>query len=193
MISTLTGEISQVFDGQIVMEMGGVGLLVNITEDTCLQCRPGMKRAFHTYLVVREDHLSLYGFTTMEERALFVHLISVAGVGPKTALATLSTLTPESIRRAITGDQPETFSRVPGIGKKTAQKIILHLQGQIQPLEPLEAAVRMDEIDTEVMEALTALGYSIVEAQAALQSLPKLKDEESDAESRLRQALQYFS
>lgn len=193
MISTITGEISQVFDGQIVMNIGGVGLLVSLTEDTCLQCHPGMKRAFHTYLVVREDHLSLYGFSTMEERELFVHLISVAGVGPKTALATLSTLTPDSIRRAITGDQPEIFSRVPGIGKKTAQKIILHLQGQIQPLEPLEAAVRMDEIDTEVMEALTALGYSIVEAQAALQSLPKLKDEETDAETRLRQALQYFS
>jgi len=79
----------------------------------------------------------------------------------------------------------------PGIGKKTAQKIILELQGKVQPLEPLEAVSKMDEIDTEVMEALIALGYSIVEAQAALQSLPN--DEDSDSETRLRQALQYFS
>jgi len=191
MIASITGEIIQVLDNQVVVNIGGLGLRLNLTEETCLNCRPGMKKAFHTYLVVREDHLSLYGFDKIEERDLFVHLISVAGVGPKTALASLSTLTPDSVRRAITGDQPEVFTRVPGIGKKTAQKIILELQGKVQPLEPLEAAVRMDEVDTEVMEALTALGYSIVEAQAAIQSLGV--DEESEAETRLRKALQYFT
>jgi holliday junction DNA helicase RuvA len=192
MIASVTGEISQVLDGQIVLNMGGLGLLLNLTEETCLQCRPGMRKAFHTYLVVREDHLSLYGFETVEERDLFIHLIGVAGVGPKTGLAALSTLTPEAVRRAITSDQPEIFARVPGVGKKTAQKIILELQGKIQPLEPLEAASKMDEVDAEVMEALTALGYSIVEAQAALQSLGK-GEEDTDAEERLRKALQYFS
>lgn len=191
MIASITGEISQVLEGQIVLNVGGVGLLVNLTEETTLSCRPGMKRAFHTYLVVREDHLSLYGFETIEERDLFVHMISVAGIGPKTGLAALSTLTPDAVRRAITGDQPEIFTRVPGIGKKTAQKIILDLQGKVQPLEPLESASKMDEVDVEVMEALTALGYSIVEAQTALQSISK--DETSDAETRLRKALQYFS
>lgn len=191
MIATITGEITQVLEGQIVIEVGGIGLRLNLTENTCLNCRPGMKKAYHTYLVVREDHLSLYGFETVEERDLFIHLISVAGVGPKTALASLSTLTPESVRRAITGDQPEIFTRVPGIGKKTAQKIILDLQGKIQPLEPLDAAARMDDVDAEVMEALTALGYSIVEAQAALQSIGKAED--MAAEERLRKALQYFS
>lgn len=191
MIATITGEITQVLDGQIVIEVGGIGLLLNLTEDSCLNCRPGMKKAYHTYLVVREDHLSLYGFESTEERDLFVHLISVAGVGPKTALASLTTLTPDAVRRAITGDQPEVFTRVPGIGKKTAQKIILDLQGKIQPLEPLEAAARMDDVDAEVMEALTALGYSIVEAQTALQSINKEGAE--DAETRLRKALQYFS
>jgi Holliday junction DNA helicase RuvA len=150
-----------------------------------------MKKAFHTYLVVREDNLALYGFETAEERDLFVHLIGVAGVGPKTALASLSTLTPEAVRRAIAGDQPDVFARVPGIGKKTAQKIILDLQGKVAPLEPLEAISRLDEVDTEVIEALTALGYSIVEAQAAVQSLGK--NEGENAEERLRKALQYFS
>ena len=191
MIATITGEITQVFEGQVVLEVGGVGILVNLPEDLCLNCRPGNKKAFHTHLVVREDHLSLYGFETIEARDLFIHLISVAGVGPKTGLACLSVLTPESIRRAITGDQPEMFSRVPGIGKKTAQKIILHLQGQIKPLEPLESTSRMDDVDLEVMEALTALGYSVVEAQTALQSIGIEKG--SDPETRLRKALQYFA
>ncbi len=192
MIASISGEITQVLESQIVIQIGGVGLLLNLPEDTCLSCRPGDKRAFHTYLVVREDQLSLFGFTTLEERDLFVHLIGVAGIGPKIALATLTALTPETIRRAITGDQPEIFANVPGIGKKTAQKIILDLQGKIQPLEPLQAVSRMDEIDAEVMEALTALGYSIVEAQTALQSLSR-DDQGADAETRLRKALQYFS
>jgi len=191
MIASITGEISQIFDGQVVINVGGVGLLVNLTEAACLDSRPGKRKSFHTYLVVREDQLSLYGFETIEERDMFIHMIGVAGIGPKTGLTALSTLTPETIRRAITRDQPEIFTRVPGIGKKTAQKIILDLQGKIQPLEPLEAATMMDDVDAEVMEALTALGYSIVEAQAALQSLGK--NEDTAAETRLRQALQYFS
>jgi len=192
MIASISGEITQVLDGQVVINVGGVGLLLHLTEDDCLDIRPGMKRAFHTYLLVREDQLTLYGFKTIEARDLFLHLISVGGIGPKIALTTLSALSPETIRRAITGDQPEIFAKVPGIGRKTAQKIILDLQGKIQPLEPLEAVSRMDEVDAEVMEALTALGYSVVEAQTALQSLSR-EDQGTDAETRLRKALQFFS
>lgn len=191
MIATIEGEVSQVLKGQVVINVAGIGFLVNVTEESCLTCRPGMRKKFHTYLVVREDDLALFGFEEHEARDLFVLLIGVAGIGPKTALAALSTLTPETIRRGITGDQPEIFTRVPGIGKKSAQKIILELQGKITPLEPLEAISIIDALDTEVMEALTALGYSVVEAQAALQSLAK--DESDDLESRLRKALQYFS
>ncbi len=190
MIASLSGEIIQVLEGQIVVNVGGVGLLLNVTEDCRLNCRVGMKKAFHTHLVVREDNFSLFGFESIEERDLFIHLISVAGVGPKTGLATLSVLSPETIRRAITADQPEIFTRVPGIGKKTAQKMILDLQGKIQPLDTFEAASQMDEIDSEVLEALTSLGYSIVEAQSALQSIGK--NQEDDAGTRLRKALQYF-
>lgn len=190
MIASLSGEIIQVLEGQIVVNVGGVGLLLNVTEDCRLNCRVGMKKAFHTHLVVREDNFSLFGFESIEERDLFIHLISVAGVGPKTGLATLSVLSPETIRRAITADQPEILTRVPGIGKKTAQKMILDLQGKIQPLDTFEAASQMDEIDSEVLEALTSLGYSIVEAQSALQSIGK--NREDDAGTRLRKALQFF-
>jgi Holliday junction DNA helicase RuvA len=191
MIASIAGEVSQVTENQIIINVSGIGLLVNVTEETCRESRLGMWKELQTYLVVREDQLALYGFENAEARDLFIHLIGVTGVGPRTALAALSTLTPEAVRRAITSDQPETFTLVPGIGKKTAQKIILDLQGKIEPLEPLEAAAMMDKEDTEVMEALTALGYSIVEAQAALQSVPR--DEDLDAEERLRRSLQYFS
>jgi len=191
MIASIAGEISEILEGQLVINISGIGLLVNVTEESCLSSRPGMKRVFHSYLVVREDQLALYGFETTEERDLFVHLIGVAGIGPKTGLAILSTLTPDLIRRAVTSDQPEIFTRVSGVGKKTAQKIILDLQGKITPPDALESASRMDDLDTEVMEALTTLGYSIVEAQAALQSVSK--DDADDVEARLRKALQYFS
>lgn len=191
MIASISGEIIHVQDGQVVINLNGLGMSVFVTEEISKRSRPGMKTALHTYLVVREEVLALYGFESLEERELFIHLISVAGIGPKIALSVLSTLSPETIRYGIAADQPEIFTRVPGIGKKTAQKLVLELRGKIQPLEPLEAATRMDEIDTEVMEALTALGYSIVEAQAALQYAGK--DAGSTAEERLRKALQYFS
>lgn len=191
MIATISGEILHVLDGQIIINLNGLGVSLFVSEEACKKNRSGTKAAFHTYLVVREDNLALYGFETMEERELFAQLIGVSGIGPKIGLAVLSTLSPETIRHAIAGDQPEIFTRVPGIGKKTAQKIILELQGKVQPLEPLEAIARIDEIDTEVIEALTALGYSIVEAQAALQYAGK--DEGSTAEERLVKALQYFS
>lgn len=191
MIASISGEIIHVQDGQVVINLNGLGMSVFVTEEISKRSRPGMKTALHTYLVVREEVLALYGFESLEERELFIQLISVAGIGPRIALSVLSTLSPETIRYGIAADQPEIFTRVPGIGKKTAQKLVLELRGKIQPLEPLEAATRMDEIDTEVMEALTALGYSIVEAQAALQYAGK--DAGSTAEERLRKALQYFS
>jgi Holliday junction DNA helicase RuvA len=191
MIASVTGDVTQILEDQVVIDVGGIGLLINTTKESVLSCRPGIKKAFHTFLVVREDQLALYGFKTTEERDLFVHLIGVGGIGPKTGLAMLSTLTPETIRRSIINDQPEIFTRVPGVGKKTAQKIILDLQGKIKPASPFETVAKLDDVDTEVMEALTALGYSIIEAQAALQSIAK--DEAADVETRLRKALQYFS
>jgi len=144
-----------------------------------------------TCLVVREDSLTLYGFETKDEKDLFLLLLSVNGVGPRLALAILSTLTTETIRRAVLSEQAEVFSRVPGIGKKTAQKILLQLQDRIPVTEGLEAVVGMTDIDSEVLAALTTLGYSVVESQAALQSIPR--DTPQEIEIRLRLALQYFA
>ena len=103
----------------------------------------------------------------------------------------LSTLTLDTVQRAVFGDEPEMLSRVPGVGKKTAQKMVLYLKDRLKPVSGLEQIAALSDLDGEVLAALTTLGYSVVEAQAAIQSLPK--DAPDDVEERLRMALAYFS
>lgn len=191
MISSIRGQVSEITDEGLVVEVGGVGLEIYTPAELTHQADRGKSITLHTYLVVRENELSLYGFHTREERQFFILLIGVNGVGPRLALAVLSTLTPNAIRRAVFSEQAEIFSRVSGVGKTTAQKIQLYLKNKIKNVDGVEAAAALDELDTEVIGALTALGYSIVEAQAALQSIPK--DAPRDVEARLRIALAYFS
>lgn len=191
MIASLSGQIQEILPDSVVVEVGGVGLQVFIPAPWRDQLRPGEIVTMQTHLVVREDSLTLYGFENRESKLFFTQLLGVDGIGPRLALSVLSTLSPEAIRRAIFHEQAEVFSRVPGVGRKTAQKILLHLQDRIPMEAGLEPVAAMTDIDTEVVEALTALGYSIVEAQAAMQMIPR--DTPQDVESRLRAALAYFS
>jgi Holliday junction DNA helicase RuvA len=191
MISSINGRVIDKDTHSLVVEIGGVGLQIHAPADLCHAAEIGSVVSLKTHLVVRENELSLYGFATREEREFFIMLIGVNGVGPRLALAVLSTLVPNAIRRAVFAEQAEVFSRVPGVGKTTAQKILLHLKNKIKDVDGLEAAAALDDLDTEVIGALTSLGYSIVEAQAALQSIPK--DAPRDVEQRLRLALAYFS
>ena len=164
---------------------------MRVLERLIQQVKPGQSINLHTYLVVREDALALYGFETQEGRDYFKLLLGVSGIGPRLAVTILSTLTPEAIRRAVFSEQAEIFSRVPGVGMKTAQKILFNLQDKISSEEGYEPLAVMSEVDSEVMGALISLGYSVVEAQAALQSIPR--DAPEDVETRLRMALVYFS
>ena len=191
MIASLNGRISDLGDDYLIIDIGNLGLLVYIPAQHRQQMRVGENIQLHTYLVVREDSLTLFGFDTPEEREFFILLLGVSGIGPRLALAVLSTLNPEAIRRAVFSEQSEIFSRVPGIGKKTAQKMMLHLEDRIKDVDGLEPLAAMDDTDTQVLEALVSLGYSVVEAQAALQAIPR--DAPEDVESRIRLALQYFS
>jgi Holliday junction DNA helicase RuvA len=190
MISILNGRVIEVLSDSLVVGIGGVGLQVYLPTLARERLRPGDEVVLQTYLVVRQDALHLYGFETRDERELFILLLQVDGIGPRSALAVLSTLTPDAIRRAVFHEQPEIFTRVPGVGRKTAQKILLQLQDRIPVMPGLEPTAFTD-VDTEVISALTALGYSVVEAQAALQSISR--DTPADVEARLRAALQYFS
>ncbi len=190
MIATLRGEIAQIEENALVLEVGGVGLRVFVPAPLRGRLKAGEVILLYTHLVVREDALILYGFETQSERELFNVLLGVDGVGPKVALSVLSTLSLDAVQRAVFADEAEVLSRVPGVGKKTAQKMALHLKDKLKPMDTLATVAAMTDRDSEVLAALTALGYSVVEAQSAIQSLPK--DAPDDTEERLRMALQYF-
>ena len=151
----------------------------------------GGQVALYTHLVVREKELTLYGFGEEDERMLFELLMRVPGVGPRLALAILSTLSPQVLGNAVAQDEHEVLMRVPGIGKKTAQKLVFELKERLAPGDLAAGLVSISDVDTEVIEALTALGYSIVEAQTALQSIPE--DTPQDVEERILAALAYFA
>lgn len=189
MIASLRGTVLTQGTEHLVVEVGGVGLLVYAPVATINLATPGQAMFLHTHLVVREDALTLYGFADAETRAVFVTLLGVSGIGAKLALAILSTLSIEMLRAAVGQEQAEVLSRVPGVGKKTAERIIFNLRDKLGPSvgAPLSA---LDDSDTEVIAALTALGYSVVEAQTALQQLPK--DAPEDIEARIVLALRYF-
>jgi holliday junction DNA helicase RuvA len=191
MIDIVTGQIAAVEDNYLVIMIGGVGLRVRVpTTVFDIVDGPGKSITLYTHLAVREDALTLYGFVDHDERALFELLLGISGVGPRLALAVLSTLTVEHLHNAVASEEPEILTRVPGIGKKSAQKIIFELKDRLV-IEPATGLAAISDIDTDVIATLTALGYSIVEAQAALQAIPS--DAPENVEERVRLALQYFS
>lgn len=192
MIASLRGTVLAIAPDSLIVDVGGVGFKV-LVPTSVAEAAEGVGRlvSLHTHLAVREDALTLYGFATEEQRALFELLLGVNGIGPRLALAVLSTLSPDVLRRAVAHEQAEVFNRVPGVGKKTAEKIVFHLKDKIGREFGLGAITAISDRDTEVVAALTALGYSLVEAQAALQSIPR--DAPDDTEERVRLALRYFA
>jgi len=191
MIATLHGEITQVEENAIVIEIGGVGVRVFVPKPLRERTKAGEAIFLFTHLVVREDDWKLFGFESQGDRELFMAMLGVDGVGPRTAMAVLSTLNLDTVQRAVFGEEPDLLSRVPGVGKKTAQKMVLYLHDRLKPVSGLEKIASMSNTDSEVLAALTALGYSVVEAQTAIQSIPK--DAADEVEERLRLALQQFA
>ena len=187
MITTIEGELAHKAADHVVVAIGGIGVEVSAPFSTIERLQS--ERVFlYTRLVLREDSLSLYGFATAAERELFDAVLKISGIGPKLAVSILSTLSVENIRHAVANDRPEIISRVPGIGKKTARKIVLELQDKFPA--GLDGAPQVVEDDSSavVMDALTGLGYSVVEAQAAVQAIPR--DASQNIEERIRLALQ---
>lgn len=190
MIDIITGQVAAVHDTYVVLMVGGVGLRVQVPKTVFdIANGPGHPLTLYTHLAVREDALVLYGFAEPEERELFELLLTVSGVGPRIALAILSTLTVEHLQNAVAREEPEILTRVPGIGKKLAQKLVFELKDKLA-VDYATGLAAISEVDTDVLAALTALGYSVVEAQAALQSIPR--DAPKDVEERIRLALNYF-
>lgn len=191
MIARLKGRLEAKGKDHAVVDVGGIGFKVYVPASLLDRWEGlGHEVELFTHLHVRENELSLYGCGSQEELAIFELLLGVSGVGPRTALAVLSVLPPDSLRTVVAQENAEALARVPGVGPKTAKKLIFDLKDKIGLGLPPTAAPVLTEADAEVIAALTALGYSVVEAQAALQSLPK---EEMAIEERVRLALAYFA
>lgn len=192
MIASIQGTVQQKRKDALVVSVQGVGFLVYVSPEVISSSDIGKEIFLFTAFIFRQDYMALFGFRNEEELSYFDLLIGANGVGPKLALTILSTVNPDMIRRAVVGDDADLLSRVPGVGKKTAQKIILHLQGKVSDESGiLSAKVAANAVDFEVVEALTALGYSLVQAQTAVQSIPK--DTPDTVEDKIRAALQSFS
>jgi Holliday junction DNA helicase RuvA len=187
-IASLRGRVAEARAGAIVLDVGGVGYLVAATASAIRRARDadGDEVTVHTHLHVREDTLQLYGFSSPAERTLFELLLGVSGVGPKAALAIVSGYAPDQIRRAVATSDHALFTSIPGIGRRTAERVVIDLKDKVGALPAAEAAAPAggDE-HTAAREALVGLGMSVSEAEAALRAV----DDDLPVEERVRLAL----
>ncbi|MCI5083777.1 MAG: Holliday junction branch migration protein RuvA [Saprospiraceae bacterium] len=196
MITYLKGEITFKNPTFIVVEVGGVGYHVNISLFTYAEIEKLEKVKILTYLHIKEDSHTLYGFSQSSERSLFRHLISVSGVGPSTAQICLSSLNPDEIRAAIVGEDVNAFKRVKGIGPKTAKRIILDLKDKILKEsgdEPLSVLPSDNTAREEALSALVALGFNRTQVQKVLNKIIKDNPTATGAEALIKLALKQMS
>ena len=188
MIATIQGTILKIEESSLVIGVGGIGLRVfaprNVLENVG---GTGRTISLHTHLIVRETEMALYGFESAEDLQLFELLLGVNGVGPKVALSILGTLSPELLKSAIMREDSAVLQRVPGIGKKTAERIMFQLRDKLDMTMISTAVPFVSDVDTDVIDILTSLGFSIVEAQSALQNIPR---DISEIDERVQMALQ---
>lgn len=192
MLASLSGKVAATGEDFVVIKAGGVGFYVSVPQ-TVLDSLPGpgMELTVHTHLHVRENDLALYGFGSREDLALFRLLLGVSGIGPKVALSLLSFLPRDRLQAAIAQEDVAMLARVPGIGPKTAKKLVFDLKDKIAAeIMPGEPQPVLTEADADLIAALTSLGYSVSEAQEAIRSLPR---EALALEERVRLALAYFT
>ncbi|MEP7291379.1 MAG: Holliday junction branch migration protein RuvA [Chloroflexota bacterium] len=188
MIASIEGIVAASYADHLVVVVGGIGYKIFVPRSTIVM--EGETVHLHTEMIVREDAITLFGFVNLPERDTFIRLITVSGVGPKLALAILGTMSIDSLRNAVSSGQPELLTRVPGIGKKMAEKIVFELKDKLKGADGLISSGAVSDVNRDVLDALTSFGYSIAEAQAALEALPP--DTPNNFEERMRRALQYF-
>ena len=203
MISYVKGTLTEVLEDRIVVETGPIGLSVFVP-GSVLDELPGIgsKVTVYTYFQVREDAMSLYGFLHKQDRDMFKQLIGVNGIGPKAALGILSVLRPDDLRLAIVSGDVKALTRAPGVGARTAQRLILDLKDKVTMDEVVErlafsreeaanAGAGMAEAAKEAVQALVALGYSNMEASRAVGKVELTED--MDSEAVLKASLRHLS
>jgi Holliday junction DNA helicase RuvA len=173
-IASLRGQIKAIRDGSVIIDVRGVGYQVHVTNSLLSESlSAGQMIELYTHTHVRENELALYGFRTIEELDLFTMLLKVSGIGPRTAMAILSTFAPETLRGAIARGDTLALTRVPGIGRKTAERLVVDLKDKIGVAASTLVTPVLGQTDVDVINALTALGYSLAEAQGAVAALPE--------------------
>jgi Holliday junction DNA helicase RuvA len=194
MIASVRGVVLSAGLDSAVINVGGVGLLLHTTAGTAATLRPGAEAALATTLVVREESLTLYGFADEDERAIFTQVQTVSGVGPRLALAMLAIHAPDGLRRAIGEGDLAALTKIPGIGKKGAERIILELRDKIgapsggASFDPRRPAG--DKATAQVHDALVGLGWSSRQADDAVETVRPQAGDGSDVSALLRAALQ---
>lgn len=184
MIAQLEGKIAGIRGNSVILSVGGVGYQIALSTYTLGKIAGQDQALLHIHTHVREDQLALYGFLNEEELTMFELLISISGIGPKVALSILSIADVKTIRTAIVNKDPSILTRVSGVGKRTAERVIIELQNKVEGvgIEDQESALA----GQDAIEALTSLGYSVTEAREALKLVsPEIKD----VSLRIRQAL----
>ena len=173
MISRLTGVLAEKAPPHVLVDVQGVGYEVQVPMSTFYNLPElGAKVTLLTQFIVREDAQLLFGFLTAAERESFRELIKVSGVGPRIALALLSGLSANELAQAVSAQDTTRLVKVPGIGKKTAERLLLELKGKLAPALVLPGQAAASDAQADILQALMALGYSDKEAQAALKALP---------------------
>jgi len=191
MLASLTGIVEALGTDWAIIRVGGIGFKVHLSTSALSQLgTPGDEVRLHTHLYVREDNISLYGSTSVEELGLFETLIGVSGLGPKLALAMLSAMDASKLAAAIATANILVLTQVPGIGKKMAERIILELKDKVSAGLLTVAAPELAPENAEVLAALMSLGYSTTEAAQAVASLPH--EPSLSLEERIRLALSYY-
>ena len=195
MIASVRGVVQHIGLDRVVVEVGGVGMLLHTTPATASAQHLGREATLATTLVVREDSLTLFGFGSDDERDIFEQVQTVSGVGPRLALAMLSVLAPDRLRAAVTGSDLATLTKVPGIGKKGAERIVLELRDKIGlpsaagGAAPAVPAASGPSWRDQVTDALTGLGYSAKQAEDAVASVAASAPADANVSEMLRAAL----
>lgn len=184
MIAKLRGTIDFLHDNYVVVDVNGVGYKVFVTAFTFGNIAGKGEVEVFTHTYVREDSLSLYGFLTLDELEMFEQLITISGIGPKAAMGILSIADPKTVRTAILNEDPSILTRVSGVGKKTAERVILELKNKIADISVGDKAQIVS--DSDALEALVAMGYSVSESREALK---QLSAEIKDVGERVKMAL----
>ncbi|MHB1330604.1 MAG: Holliday junction branch migration protein RuvA [Minisyncoccota bacterium] len=188
MIGTISGTLRHKDLHTLIVDVGGVGYKVFVSTDTALGVNEGEPIFLWTHLVVRENALDLFGFLEKDTLGVFELLISVSGIGPKTGLSILNVASPSMLRQAVANNDTSHLTRVSGIGKKNAEKIVLELRDKLATTESDKSGNLKEEGD--VMEALLSLGYNERDVREAIKKLPK---ESKNTSERVKEALKLLS